>query len=796
MEIEKRDEMKNFNKKQLYSIFSLISLLILTFLFRKLLFGSYSFIGPDSLSPQAIKQGIELIKNKTGEYPLWLPWVFSGLPSVHSFQNISDFYYPHYIYKFLNNYLGVQFIWNYIVHFIFGGLGCVLLLKRFKVDNFSAIFGGLAFMLTPYLTTMVVHGHGSQMMTSVYIPWTVWAVHRLLFSPNYHNIGILALIVGLQLQRAHVQIAYYTWMLIGLYITLILFNQIRLVNGKKKLRTIAKIIIGLLIGLGLSLSIYIPAIEYSSFSTRAGSSGGAGLEYATQWSFSILELGTFIMPSFVGFGGITYWGNMPFTDYPNYMGLIILILSIIGAFKSKISEKKLFILAILFSFMLSLGKNFSLFYGLFYDYFPFFKKFRVPVMILILLQFSVSILSGFGLNHLRKNVDNYDINSFLKKILLTTLSISLMMILFGKDIILKFLPRNDLINRFGLNAQQTINEIRFSLLYNELKIIFIMIILVSFIIYLYKNKIHKWSLIAISITLISIFDLSYVNYKIIEPSEKSYRSSTLSPSVTKKRYLNDDEIIRFLKKDTSNFRILPTQPLDKENRWSAFNIQSIYGYHPAKLNNYNEFMNDVGFSNPNILQMLNVKYLITFQQFDHDSFEKVFTGKLYHNNKYNNANVYLFKHFIDRAFFVEKLQYIENDDVSLKFLENNRKSFIRESFINEDLDLKIFTGIGKIKFVKSFPNEIVLETNSNEEQFLVLSEVYYPSGWKAYVNDKESKIFKVNSLLRGVKLPRGNNVVRFEFYPRDVKLGSTLSIISLLIIILLISSILFTKNEK
>ena len=303
-------------------------------------------------------------------------------------------------------------------------------------------------------------------------------------------------------------------------------------------------------------------------------------------------------------------------------------------------------------------------------------------------------------------------------------------------------------------------------------------------------------MVAISLTVISIFDLSYVNYKIIEPSEKSYRSSTLSPSITKKRYLNEDEIIKFLKKDTSNFRILPTQPLDKENRWSAFNIESIYGYHPAKLNNYNEFMNNVGFSNTNILQMLNIKYLITFQKLDHDSFEKVFTGKLFHNNKYNNANVYLFKNFIDRAFFVEKLKYIERYDDAFKYLENNTKSFIKESLIREDLDLKTYSGIGMIKFIQSYPNEIMKETNSNDKQFLVLSEIYYPEGWKVFVNNQESKIYEVNALLRGVELPEGKNIVKFKFSPSDVKLGSILSIISTLIIILFLFSSLFKKNEK
>ena len=71
--------------------FSLISLLVLMFLFNKLLFGDYKFIGPDALSPAAINQGIEFSKQETGEYPLWMPWVFSGLPSIHSMQNISQF---------------------------------------------------------------------------------------------------------------------------------------------------------------------------------------------------------------------------------------------------------------------------------------------------------------------------------------------------------------------------------------------------------------------------------------------------------------------------------------------------------------------------------------------------------------------------------------------------------------------------------------------------------------------------------------------------------------------------------
>ena len=101
-----------------------------------------------------------------------------------------------------------------------------------------------------------------------------------------------------------------------------------------------------------------------------------------------------------------------------------------------------------------------------------------------------------------------------------------------------------------------------------------------------------------------------------------------------------------------------------------------------------------------------------------------------------------------------------------------------------------------IKFIQSYPNEIIIETNSNDKQFLVLSEIYYPEGWKVFVNNQESKIYEVNALLRGVELPEGKNIVKFKFSPSDVKLGSILSIISTLIIILFLFSSLFKKNEK
>ena len=378
-------------------------------LFNKVLFEDSLFQGGDSLSPKAIRLAIDKASDQFDEYPLWMPWIFGGMPSVHSFQNISEYYLPHLAMKVLMK-MGVPQFWEFIFHFIFAGLGMIILLKYLKVSDIIAFFGGVSYMMMPYLVTMIVHGHGSQMMTTAFIPWVIWAILRLKDFPNMSNMASLALIMGLQLQRAHVQIAYYTWMLVGLYIVM---NMIY--YYKDKHRGIPELTLwampAFFLAIAMSLWIYLPATSYTPFSIRgAGVGGGTGLEYATQWSFSMGEMLTFINPSYYGFGGATYWGNMPFTDYPNYMGIIILFFAIWSMFKYKDRFRIFLIIASIFTLLLSFGHHFKPFYQFFYSYFPYFNKFRVPVMILVLLQFNFVVLAALGFNDFIQKIKDCDVD--------------------------------------------------------------------------------------------------------------------------------------------------------------------------------------------------------------------------------------------------------------------------------------------------------------------------------------------------------------------------------------------------
>jgi len=84
-------------------------------------------------------------------------------------------------------------------------------------------------------------------------------------------------------------------------------------------------------------------------------------------------------------------------------------------------------------------------------------------------------------------------------------------------------------------------------------------------------------------------------------------------------------------------------------------------------------------------------------------------------------------------------------------------------------------------------SDIVLNAKTSEESFLVFSDTNY-SGWKAFIDDKETKIYNTNGIMKGIFIPEGNHKIEFKFIPKYfhiVLIISSISIIALLILILL-----------
>ena len=74
-------------KTKIFKNLGLFSILIaLIIVYSGALSGSHDFYPNDKVSSMNVKEAV----NKSENYPYWFPWMMGGLPSVHSFQNISD----------------------------------------------------------------------------------------------------------------------------------------------------------------------------------------------------------------------------------------------------------------------------------------------------------------------------------------------------------------------------------------------------------------------------------------------------------------------------------------------------------------------------------------------------------------------------------------------------------------------------------------------------------------------------------------------------------------------------------
>ena len=858
-------------KKIYENIFVLISTLFILFiLFNKFMFGEFVFMSGDSLAPQAVKQAIYNIKNQTGLFPYWFPFIFSGMPTVHSLLNTNEYYFPHLFINYLYN-LGMPWFWNFIFHYLFASIGMYKFLKHLKQSKLISLIFSILFTISPYMIAYLVHGHGSQIMTASYIPWIMLFLFRLHSKKNIVNFSFFALLIGFQLLRGHVQIVYYTWIMIGFYLLInSIFYYLKNKEIKKYLYNNSIVLVSLFLGFLTSLKIYFPILNYSKFSTRGAESGGFGLEQATQWSLNIKESLTFILPYAYGFGGKDYWGFLPMTDFPNYIGLIILFLAILGLMNSDIKkESKIFFLVlIVFSFLLSLGKNFMFFYNIFYSYLPYFNKFRVPIFILIIMQFCIYVLAACGLSNLNKLIKNKIYN----KRIIYGLLIFIIIIFFNslidpllyqpnkygiekekKDQIFENIKNqySYIIQESDLNEDFLYNEIdkkifeewtgsEYQLLNSQLIfqqsnqtkkelililtninnsekklikqfkrdhyfIIFILLLIFALTI-LYSNqyiKLKTWHYISI-IGFLLIFDYVRVNLEIINPQKHLPNRDIVKENIELDKYLESDEVVDYLSKDKAKFRLLDLTNLDNMNRWSAFNLESINGYHPAKLNSYNKmlsFVNQKGGAYPyGLLQALNIKYILHTQKGIIPNFSLINQSFKYFSNNIKNEeyiDTYIYKNQEpnERIFIINNIELMNNNDIIIDKITDPLFDPINLSYINEsDLNsnqIKQLKNIGNssnplINLISWNTDEIIFETDFDKSELVCFSEIFHP-GWIIDTNSDESiDIIKINGLFRGLILPGGKETYTMYYNPSDLRISSFISKFSYFVILFLL----------
>ncbi|MDA9768934.1 YfhO family protein, partial [Flavobacteriaceae bacterium] len=194
---------------------------------------------------------------------------------------------------------------------------------------------------------------------------------------------------------------------------------------------------------------------------------------------------------------------------------------------------------------------------------------------------------------------------------------------------------------------------------------------------------------------------------------------------------------------------------------TAYFHKTLGGYHGAKPRRFEELYQYYNTHQiEGVLDILNVKYIL---------FPEEQSGEL---KPMRNPNA------LGSAWFVDKLVSNPTADAllaRLKTMDFRNEALFIEGDLPSTLPQKFDKdSISSIVLKMSKPNKLVYSTESLNDQFAVFSEMYYPKGWIAKVNGKETSIYSVNYILRGIEVPAGKNTIEFSFNPPVVSKGTKL----------------------
>ncbi len=252
-------------------------------------------------------------------------------------------------------------------------------------------------------------------------------------------------------------------------------------------------------------------------------------------------------------------------------------------------------------------------------------------------------------------------------------------------------------------------------------------------------------------------------------------------------------------KDPSHFRVLNlTVSTFNDNSPTSYFHKSVGGYHGAKMERYQELIDTALSHNLQLIQMVgnNAKTLEDFQTvFNGTSALNMLNTKYIIYNPEAPPLVNL--KALGNAWFAETPVLVENANMEISSI--NKFDPLKEAVIDDIFKDQItkpsypVSEQDKIELISYRADELVYKYSANEEKLAVFSEIYYPAGWKAYIDGKECNYFRTNYVLRGMIVPSGNHEIKFSFEPSSYITGNKISLASSILLILLIAGFLVSK---
>ncbi len=788
-------------------IICLLFLFILpAILFHQTVIGDKVIVGSDIVQWRAGSQAIIQARQKYHNEPLWDTNMFSGMPAyLISFKkavpNIDDLINS----LFRGIFPAAQF-WVLLA-------GVYLLLFLQGMRPLSATLGAILVGFTTYIPIVIGAGHNSQFIAYVLIPWVMvgyWLLTRSKIN-RWLAFFAFALALTIELRANHPQVTYNFMYLMGIWWLYDAYQAYK----ENKLPQIGKVT-GLLIGAGViavlaNLQPYLSINEFAHYTIRGGSAidktTGLGLGYAFQWSQGWGELFTYAVPGLLGGSSATgtYWGPKSFTSGPHYLGAVALLLLVLGIVKSEYRIKWVFVISGVLAMLFALGKNLMWFNRLMFEFVPFFSKFRAPEMWLMVTEFSFSIVAVYGLDWLIKQVTARKFGTTRQLAVPLGIVVGLAIILLTasnsfmsyqksgeREALAQQVAQQNQLSPSAPQVQQAVNRYmeqqivpkRKSLATSDsVRFLIFVIIGSALIIAAYTNKISV-SLAALFLVIIAAIDLLNVDFRYYEDSSLVPDTFDRQQVVERMRKPIDTFLEQHVKTDSTtwSWRVLPMSENPFNNAVPAYFYPSLGGYTGAKLANYQDLINHAMFDGPKgintgVLDMLNTRYITLNRAIPLDGFKTVYNAK--------DGVVLENEQVLPKAFYVDSLVYANSAQDAIDAIKSPFDPH-KYAVVEGAQNLKASPDTtAKVSVTTYRPREIDMKTSRKTDGFLVLSEIYYPAGWKASIDGKEVPIVKTNYILRGLSVPAGNHTITLTFNPATYTVGTTITWIATILIYLI-----------
>lgn len=795
------------------AIFMIVSLVY----FYPVLEGKVLHSNDGSVAFNSAKE-ISDFRAKYGEEPLWTNAMFSGMPAylISTLYKGNIVRYADQILKFLKHPASLIFLTM---------LGFYVLLLFFEVDPWLAIAGALAYGFSTYFFFSLAAGHNTKALAIAYMAPVIGGIYYSYRRNAFKGALFTTFFLTLEILANHPQITFYSLICILVFIITEFIFALRKKEIPAFLKSSLILIIPVLLAVGMNFNSLYSTYEYGKYSTRGKSdlvtkdaqqTTGLDKDYITQWSFGLDETFTLFIPGFRG-GACQpfennsetasalrknnagqylrqfqkYWGSQPWVDGPVYVGAIIFFLFVLGLIIVKGTEKWWLLAATILSLMLAWGKNFMPLTNLFLDFFPGYNKFRAVTMTLVIAELCIPLLGILALRDIFNGTTaRKDIWNGIRIAFGVTGGITLLMVLLP-GLAGSFLSASE--TQAGLPpwlSTAIITDRKMMLKGDSLRSFFLILLAAATITGFYYNKLKKEHVIAL-LALLMLADMWLVDKRYLNADKfvrKEAKAKMSAPTIA------DGYILR----DSSYYRVLNLSVSPFIDASTSYYHKSIGGYHGAKLKRYQELIDTSLIYDISLIQTIgkSAKTLDDIQAvFDRTTGLNILNARyiIYNQDEPPLIN----QNALGNAWFVETPVIVENANAeiaSINGLDASRVAVIDKLFNDQIKKSSYPVAAGDTLVLTSYkPNELIYSSKSQNENLAIFSEIYYPAGWKSFIDGKESSYFRADYVLRGMVVPAGTHEIKFSFEPSSYIIGNRISMISSVIFILLAAAYIFLQ---